>query len=166
MVKDTEVTESEYTFLEQSNFIEEEYSKEALEDAINAWEYAKKIKTLSIKDILEIHKRLMKRLNPRIAGKIRDVPVYIGGEKRDQTKKEIEEELRLLCNPGIYPILSEELIKRWHIKFEKIHPFSDGNGRTGRILLNIQRLSLNLPLLIIRAGNEQQEYYKWFKEIK
>jgi hypothetical protein len=58
----------------------------------------------------------------------------------------------------------EVFIKQWHINFEGIHPFEDGNGRIGRILMNLQRLSVGLPILIIHEGEEQFEYYKWFKK--
>ena len=59
--------------------------------------------------------------------------------------------------------INYEEIKNFHIDFENLHPFRDGNGRTGRILMNIQMINSNLPLLIIHQGEEQQEYYKWFK---
>lgn len=49
-----------------------------------------------------------------------------------------------------------------HIVFEKIHPFIDGNGRIGRILLNYMRIKLGLPFLIIWA-DEREDYYKLFK---
>jgi len=53
--------------------------------------------------------------------------------------------------------------EEFYIEFEEIHPFEDGNGRTGRILMNLQRIKLGLSLLIIHEGKEQMEYYKWFK---
>jgi len=153
----------EIEFLLESNKIEREYSEEALEDAKHAWNFAKKHKhnKLDIKFIKLIHQELMRRLNPRIAGEIRKCDIWVGGRKGFSSNI-IEEELRLLCNPGIYPISSESLIKRWHIQFEKIHPFEDGNGRTGRILMNIQRLKIGLPVLIIHEGEEQKSYYRWF----
>ena len=149
-------------FLKQSNAIEKEYSTEAIADAISAWEFAEKHKHCKIDKnyIKNIHLELMLRLNPRIAGKFRECPVYIGGERRDQTKEEIIEALKLLCNGEPK---SEDIIKIWHIEFEKIHPFEDGNGRVGRILMNIQRLNAGLPIMIIHTGKEQMEYYKWFK---
>lgn len=163
----------EKKFLLESNKIEGEYSEGALEDSITAWDYAKnfipagrKIDTAMIKTI---HKFLMKRLDSRIAGKIRKVDVFIGGGK-GSNPEEIENELKDLCkfqpaNPKKYdlPHSNENAVKDWHIQFEKIHPFEDGNGRTGRILMNIQRLKIKLPILIIKE-DEKQEYYKWFRE--
>jgi Fic family protein len=111
----------------------------------------------------------MKRLNPRIAGKFRKVQVGVRtkeGFKEAIDYRAIRNELRYLleeCSiPGAKADYNEEQIKQWHINFEHIHPFEDGNGRTGRILMNIQRLKIGLPLLIIHTGQEQQDYYKWF----
>lgn len=56
-----------------------------------------------------------------------------------------------------------------HYQFEKIHPFGDGNGRTGRILLVLCMIEfslLDLPVLFISEyiNNHKQKYYKVFKE--
>ena len=160
-------------FLRESNAIEGEYSKIALDDSINAWQYAykkciKKNEPMSEEIVLGIHKRLMKRLNPRISGKFRKLRVGVmtkEGFKEAIDYTKIREEIMnwsILFNKGVREITQADW-KPSHILFEHIHPFEDGNGRTGRILMNIQRLKLNLPLLIIHEGKEQFEYYKWFK---
>ena len=71
-------------FLQQSNYIEKEYSDEALEDAKEAWVYAvsKDIESIDINYILEIHKLLLQRLRPDIAGKFRTCDVWIGGSPK------------------------------------------------------------------------------------
>lgn len=159
------MNQKEIEFLKESNAIEREYSEEALEDSKEAWEYAKIFlrRKIDIAMILTVHKFLMKRLDSRIAGKIRECDVWVGNRKC-LDPKEIILSLQDWCLPETFPDdTDDESIKQDHIQFEKIHPFEDGNGRTGRILMNIQRLKLGLPLLIIHEGKEQKEYYKWFK---
>lgn len=64
---------------------------------------------------------------------------------------------------------AEKLAWHYHHWFEAIHPFRDGNGRTGRLLLNSIRLVFGLPWLIVLA-DEKQEYYdsirRWEAEHK
>jgi Fic family protein len=153
-------------FLEESNAIEQEYSTEALEDAKKAWDYAyKNRKNIDLKYILKIHRILMQRLRSDIAGKVRDCTVYIGGEiKHRRPKKELHDELKIWakeCEP-VGKKATEKEIKQWHINFEFIHPFQDGNGRVGRILWQIQRINNGHNIKIIHEGDEQYEYYKWF----
>lgn len=156
------LNEKDIEFLKESNAIEREYTEIALDDAMESfrWAYANMDK-IDMAFILQVHNILMRRLNPRIAGTIRNCSVYIGNEILMQSKKDIEISLEDWLK-GCYH--NEEDIRQLHIWFEKIHPFADGNGRTGRILMNIMRLKIGLPILIIHEGKEQREYYKWFKE--
>ena len=67
-------------------------------------------------------------------------------------------------------------IAKYHIEFEKIHPFEDGNVRTGRLLLNYELLKNDLPPVVI-SKDERVKYFefirkndssglaKWFKEL-
>ena len=67
-------------------------------------------------------------------------------------------------------------IAKYHIEFEKIHPFEDGNGRTGRQLLNYELLKNDLPPVVI-SKDERVKYFEfirkndssglaeWFKEL-
>lgn len=52
-------------------------------------------------------------------------------------------------------------LARFHLEFETIHPFNDGNGRVGRILLNWQLLRLGYPPIIIR-NKGKEKYYDTF----
>lgn len=159
---------NEIDFLEQSNYIENEYSQEAMEDSIKCW---KRFGGLGIPiriDIIKkIHRCIMRRLDERIAGKFRRLQVGVmtksGRFEEGLHWRYIELELDKLCQ---FVPKTESEIKDWHIRFEKIHPFEDGNGRTGRIIMNIQRLQAGLPILIIHTGKEQLEYYDWFSEEK
>jgi fido (protein-threonine AMPylation protein)/DNA-binding XRE family transcriptional regulator len=50
-----------------------------------------------------------------------------------------------------------ELVSRVHSRFEQIHPFSDGNGRVGRLLMNAMLLKNNLPPALI--FQEARKFY-------
>ena len=174
-------------FLEHSNFIESEYSPEALDDAIEAWNYVFN-EAFSINMLLSIHKILMKRLRPDMAGRFRKCDVWIGGERKkfiheSKFKEDLEkmfEEIDInitnandfrrtfkrnknIKNSEGFFDWANSRTRHWHVYFEKIHPFEDGNGRVGRILYNLHRLRLGLPLHIIHEGDEQLNYYKWFQ---
>lgn len=158
------IDEETIEFLEESNAIEREYSEESLQDAKQAWTMACLASNdrYTINYILGIHGRLMKRLNKRIAGKLRKCPVWVGDrECLDYEKIKVALEAWL---EHYFTRKTEDEIKQAHIEFEKIHPFEDGNGRVGRILMNIQRIANKLPIMIIHEGKEQMIYYKWFKE--
>lgn len=157
-------THEEITFLFESNKIEQEYSIPTLSAAIRAWEYGKKhAEGICAKKILSIHQLLLAKRDPRIAGSWRDCAVMIGGRLLPQKAPLIIEREIEGWTIEWYPETEEDKIRQAHIEFEKIHPFADGNGRVGRILMNLQRLNAGLPVMVIHEGEEQQEYYKWFK---
>lgn len=155
----------------QSNLIEDVSMAYAHEDAMKAWKYIVKINRLTEKDILQVHSILMKRFNPRIAGKLRTCDVWIGGHKRGYFGEAILSSLLgkvLIFIDGVIITkndkdLSADFAQEAHIMFEDVHPFEDGNGRVGRIIYNWHRLQLGLPIHVIHVGQEQYDYYKWFK---
>ncbi len=52
-----------------------------------------------------------------------------------------------------------DFIAKQHILFEAIHPFSDGNGRTGRVILNYLLISKGYPHIIIKGDEKNKERY-------
>lgn len=50
-------------------------------------------------------------------------------------------------------------IANYHLEFESIHPFEDGNGRTGRLLINFEFLKNNLPPIVI-PKEERTKYFE------
>jgi len=52
-----------------------------------------------------------------------------------------------------FETIIEKIIIEYHIKFERIHPFSDGNGRTGRLIMLALMLENNLTPFVITVEN-------------
>ena len=58
---------------------------------------------------------------------------------------------------------SVERLARVHLEFEHIHPFVDGNGRIGRIVLNYLLYQLGFPPIIVRTKGKEK-YYAMLRE--
>ena len=55
-----------------------------------------------------------------------------------------------------------ERLARFHLEFETVHPYIDGNGRIGRVLVNFVMMKNNFPPIIVR-NKEKQNYYRAFR---
>jgi len=140
-------------------------------DHLNAFDYAMSLDEIGIKETIKINEIVnasdddinpgFKKTNNEIIGAgfstvdKQNVPVEMqklfraykegfGIDIKDPTEENItnEERYNRVCN-----ILRREAI--FHIRFERIHPFSDGNGRTGRIIMNHNLLKYGIaPVLI------------------
>ena len=56
-----------------------------------------------------------------------------------------------------------ERIARFHLEFEGIHPFIDGNGRTGRLILNLDLIRNGYPPINVKF-TDRKKYYDAFDE--
>tara|TARA_Y100000310_G_scaffold345863_1_gene471758 strand:+ start:28005 stop:28880 length:876 start_codon:yes stop_codon:yes gene_type:complete len=108
--------------------------------------------------ILDLH-RILKKDITEDAGKFRDRQVMVGNlvpVKASMVEKELDDLIEWYeKNCKIYPI---ELASIFHANFERIHPFFDGNGRVGRLLLNFILLKMEFPLVIIQNKNKRRYY--------
>lgn len=162
--------EQVHEFLRESNAIEREYSEQSFDDSLHAWNYLMTQSEMTIDVVKEVHRILMatRPLEEKYKGEFRDIPVYIGRHEAMNCKF-IEPSLQSWCSGmnmrGTEGLENKEGLSRdLHVEYEHIHPFVDGNGRTGRMFMNWERLHNDLPLLIIHEGDEQMEYYKWFRK--
>lgn len=108
--------------------------------------------------MLKIHEILLKNID-EYAGNFRKVRVFIPGSeiiipKPEKVETLVEDIIGYYYESrNRYPL---ELAVDFHHKFESIHPFTDGNGRVGRELLNFILKKHNFPPVIIEVKNRQK----------
>ncbi|MDD2649093.1 MAG: Fic family protein, partial [Eubacteriales bacterium] len=56
---------------------------------------------------------------------------------------------------AMHPI---ERIARFHLEFEGIHPFIDGNGRTGRLVMNLDLIRNGYPAINVKFADRKRYY--------
>ena len=118
----------------------------------------------------EFDERFIKRINETINRDIKDtegyrtVQVFIRGSEHIPPAPE---KIPNLMNYFIYNYNQDEedifvKIAKYHIEFEKIHPFEDGNGRTGRLLLNYELLKNDIYPVVI-TKEDRVKYFEFLK---
>ena len=122
-----------------------------LQNTKNVFENVDLKKDISDKLIVKIHNDLLINIDQRKGYRTKDVLVKGSGFSSTPWQfisGDIAELIKWYGkNKNLHPLV---LATIFHHKFEKIHPFFDGNGRTGRMLMNFILLKNNYPPLIIR----------------
>nr|XP_050853297.1 protein adenylyltransferase Fic isoform X1 [Vespula vulgaris] len=117
--------------------------------------------SISIKDILEIHRRVLGHVDPVEGGRFRRTQVYVGGHipPGPDDIHYLMEEFALWLNSErairMHPVRYAALA---HYKLVHIHPFSDGNGRTSRLLMNMILMQAGYPPVIIQKQHRHKYY--------
>ena len=124
----------------------------------------------NLKNNDEFNEGFIKKLNESINRDIKDtegyrtVQVFIRGSEHIPPAPE---KIPNLMNYFIYNYNHDEQnifykLAKYHIEFEKIHPFEDENGRTGRLLLNYELIKNNLPPVVI-SKDDRVKYFEFLK---
>lgn len=110
---------------------------------VAAMRTALKVDAITCENIIAMHTALLQHEQPEIVGHWRDDQVWIGGGNSPHSAlfvppvaERVDESMRELCDfadrDDVLPLVLAALV---HAQFETIHPFPDGNGRTGRALI-------------------------------
>jgi Fic family protein len=128
---------------------------------------ARESMTINIEGLLLLHKMLIGRIDDSIAGRLRGPFEYVRiGTHIAPAPERVERLLNELFvdYSGALDTYFLERIARFHLQFEWIHPFNDGNGRIGRLLINFQLSQLGLPPIILRNKGKHDYYYPAFQD--
>lgn len=154
-------------------------------DNLDAFDYAMTLKDIGIPETIQINTLVNKSDVDRVEGFKKTNNAIIGASFTPVDKRNVSVEMMKLFydynnnfgieieDPFEFGISSDEKNKRlnkiyskeaiFHIRFERIHPFNDGNGRTGRIILNQHLLKQNIAPVLI-TGTVSNEYKKMINE--
>lgn len=121
-------------------------------------------KELSEEFMLELHKILLSNIKDYCAGRFRKDGEWVRvanhvGANPNFIKKLMGELLEKFNKSREFFLDS---IAYFHAEFETIHPFCDGNGRIGRVLINQQLLKQSFPPIIVQNKSKKKEYYPLF----
>lgn len=121
-----------------------------------------KEEVLSEWQIKNLHRLVLKGIDDEYAGVYRNQQVFISGAQHTPPEPyKIQEQMESLMNwyngeaQNLHPVVRGAML---HSIFVGIHPFIDGNGRTSRLLLNLELMKAGYPPVIIRVENRLAYY--------
>lgn len=130
-----------------------------IQDSFDALHFALfEMENWNLLNIRHIHERLLDRVDPLIAGQFKNENNVAPGNQPTVDFKNVAKEMKFLMEwlnkkfkEKPYPPL---LALEFYARFERIHPFLDGNGRVGRILLNAILNKYDYPLIVFFSLNK------------
>ncbi|XDB59102.1 PREDICTED: adenosine monophosphate-protein transferase FICD isoform X1 [Capra hircus] len=120
-----------------------------------------RVGSVSIGDVLEIHRRVLGYVDPVEAGRFRATQVLVGHHippHPQEVEKQMQEFVQWLNSEDAMNLHPVEFAALAHYKLVYIHPFIDGNGRTSRLLMNLILMQAGYPPITIRK-EQRSEYY-------
>ncbi|MDH2449322.1 Fic family protein (plasmid) [Priestia megaterium] len=112
--------------------------------------------------IKNLHRLVLKGIDDEYAGVYRDQQVFIAGAKHTPPapyliKEQMEQLIKWYENEAqkLHPVERGAML---HAIFVGIHPFIDGNGRTSRLLLNLELMKAGFPAIVIKVENRLAYY--------
>lgn len=124
-------------------------------------ELAQKKTKLRDTEIRNIH-ALVLMDRPEDKGVYRRIPVTIAGAFTQPVQPYLVEpkiaELLLANEEWKKTMHPVERIARFHLEFEGIHPFVDGNGRTGRLIMNLELIRNGYPAINVKFADRKRYY--------
>ncbi len=118
--------------------------------------------------LLLLHQMLIGGIDDALAGRFRRSGEYVRvgthvAPAPEKVERLVDEILLGYSSDRLVYFLDK--IAKFHLDFENVHPFIDGNGRIGRVLINYQLGRLGFPGAIIR-DREKKDYYAAFNEYR
>lgn len=119
--------------------------------------------SLTLPLIRHIHSELFRELDTR-RGEFRKGGIQIHGARVQPPESPVDDYMRVLIMVAYDMLATEPILTALghvHTLFESIHPFHDGNGRVGRILLNYLAISQGYPPIVVKGiqSDDRKRYY-------
>jgi Fic family protein len=122
-------------------------------------------KPLNLDRLTLLHRMLLGNIDDDIAGRFRRPGEYVRvGTHLAPPPEVVEDLLRAMFSTYGADVISRptQRLARLHLEFERIHPFVDGNGRIGRVMLNDALYRLGFAPIIVR-NKGKLEYYSMLR---